>query len=152
MFSLSTETYREYKEVKSCLSGEGVKEKKVKRVHFEQQEHQQSPPTGIRKDGVFGLSLNNKPKTKMNGDTHTGKGEGERKSIWKLHRWSKNRGHHTVVVNGEEEKDCEQGSEETDKETPESTTEESKKVSKGVNKTYKQCTLVVCIVHESSTL
>ena len=30
--------------------------------------------------------------------------EGERKSVWKLRRWGKGRGHHTVVVKKEKEK------------------------------------------------
>ena len=125
------ETYREYKKVKSHLSGEGIAEKKGKRVHFEDDlEYQRSslpPPTRPKEDGVFGISLNKKPKKKkeMNGDFYVGgkrDGEGERKSVWKLRRWSKSRGHHTVVVKkeggGEEEEEEREGgqiSEEKDK-------------------------------------
>ena len=55
--------------------------------------------------GVFGKDLNKKPKTKARDGGGGGKereGTGERKSVWKVRRWSKNRGHHTVVVNGNE--------------------------------------------------
>ena len=108
------ETYREYKKVKSRLSGEGSAEKEVKRVHFEVDvgcQRSPSPPTQTTKeDGVFGVSLNKKTKKKMNRDFYVGgtrEGEGERKSVWKLRRWSKGRGHHTIVVKkeGEEEED-----------------------------------------------
>ena len=123
------ETYQEYKKVKSHLSGEGTEEKKVKRVHFEDHiECQRSPPPhtqSTKEDDVFGVSLNKKPKKRMNGDFYIGRrreGEGERKSVWKLRRWSKSRGHHTVVVKkeGEEEvaeegREGEQRREENDK-------------------------------------
>ena len=110
--SIFVETYREYKKVKSCVSGGGSEEKKVKRVHFEDgiecQRSSPPPPTQSTKvDGVFGVSLNKKPKKKkvVNGDFYVGgrrEGEGERKSVWKLRRWSKGRGHHTVTVKKEE--------------------------------------------------
>jgi hypothetical protein len=110
------ETYREYKKVKSCLSGEGAEEKKVKRVHFEDDIECQGspppPPTQSTKEdgGVFGVSLNKKPKKKMNGDFYVGgRREGERKSVWKLRRWSKSRGHHTVMVKEEEQGEGEEG-------------------------------------------
>ena len=114
---LLAETYQEYKKVKSRLSGEGSVEKKVKRVHFKDDvEVQRSPPppTQPKKDGVFGISLNKQPKKKkkINGDFYVGgkrEGEGERKSVWKLRRWSKSRGHHTVVVKKEEEEDGREG-------------------------------------------
>ena len=54
-------------------------------------------------EGVFGKDLNKKPKTKAGDGGGGGKekeGTGERKSMWKVRRWSKDRGHHTVVVNG----------------------------------------------------
>ena len=85
----------------------------MKRVHFEDDIHvesQRSPPspTQPKKDGVFGISLNKEPKKKkkINGDFYVGgkrEGDGERKSVWKLRRWSKSRGHHTVIVKKEEE-------------------------------------------------
>ena len=112
------ETYQEYKKVKSHLSGE---EKKMKRVHFEDNiECQGSPPlpTQSKEDGVFSASLNKKPKKKMNGDFYVGgrrEGEGERKSVWKLCRWSKSRGHHTVVIKKEEGREGEQRREENNK-------------------------------------
>ena len=124
--SIFVETYREYKKVKSCISGEGNEEKKVKRVHFEDgvECQRSSPPhTPFTKgDGVFGVSLNKKPKKKkvVNGDFYVGgrrEGEGERKSVWKLRRWSKGRGHHTVTVEKEEEGEGEHTREERDKET-----------------------------------
>ena len=81
---------------------------------------------------MFGLSLNKKPKKEGKGDAGVGKGEGERKSVWKLRRWSKSRGYHTVVVNGEGEKDHGQGCEKTDNteiaETGRTAKEESNKV------------------------
>ena len=89
----------------------------MKRVHFEDDtECQRSPPppTQPKEDGVFGVSLNKKPKKKMNGDFYIGgrrEEEGERKSVWKLRRWSKSRGHHTVVIKkeGEEEQGKREG-------------------------------------------
>ena len=85
----------------------------MKHVHFEDDIHvesQRSPPSLIqpKKGGVFGISLNKEPKKKKktNGDFYVGgkrEGEGERKSVWKLRRWSKSRGHHTVVIKKEEE-------------------------------------------------
>ena len=110
--SIFVETYREYKKVKSCVSGEGNEEKKVKRVHFEDdtgcQRSSPPPSQSTKEDAVFGVSLNKKPKKKkvVNGDFYVGgkrEGEGERKSVWKLRRWSKGRGHHTVMVKKEEE-------------------------------------------------
>ena len=87
----------------------------MKQVHFEDDIHvesQRSPssPTQPIKDGIFGISLNKEPKKKkkINGDFYVGgkrEGEGERKSVWKLRRWSKSRGHHTVVVKKEEEEE-----------------------------------------------
>ena len=108
------ETYREYKKLKSRLSGEGSAEKKVKRVHFKDDiecQRSPSPPTqSTIEDGVFGTSLNKKPKKKMNGDFYVGeRREEERKSVWKLRRWSKSRGHHTVVVKNEEEGEGREG-------------------------------------------
>ena len=113
------ETYREYKKVKSRLSVKGSQEKKVKHIHFEDNIHvesQRSPPSLIqpKKDGVFDISLNKEPKKKkkINGDFYVGgkrEGEGERKSVWKLRRWSKSRGHRTVVVKKEEEEDGREG-------------------------------------------
>jgi hypothetical protein len=76
-------------------------------------ECQRSPPPlptqSTKEDGgVFGVSLNKKPKKKVNGDFYVGgRREGERKSVWKLRRWSKSRGHHTVMV--KEEGDGEEG-------------------------------------------
>ena len=108
----SLETYWEYKKVKSHLSGEGSAEKKMKRVHFEDDiECQRSPPpTNSKEDGVFGLALNKNPKKKVNGDFYIGgRREEERKSVWKLHRWSKSHGHHTVVVKEEGDGEEEEG-------------------------------------------
>lgn len=120
------ETYREYKKVKSHLSGEGIEEKKVKRVHFDDDvECQRSSPLlptqSTKEDGVFGASLNKKPKKKkvVNGDFYVGErreGEGERKSVWKLRRWSKGRGHHTVMIKEGERGEGEHIREEKDKE------------------------------------
>ena len=100
----------------------------MRRVHFEDDiecQRSPSPPAqSTKEDGVFGISLNKKPKKKMNGGFYVGgrrEGEGERKSVWKLRRWSKSRGHHTVVVKkegkGEEEegREGEQKREENDK-------------------------------------
>lgn len=103
--------------MKSCVSGESSEEKKVKRVHFEDDTECQGssppPPTqSTKEDGVFGVSLNKKPKKKVvNGDFYVGRreGEGERKSVWKLRRWSKSRGHHTVMVKKEEEGEGREG-------------------------------------------
>ena len=90
----------------------------MKRVHFDDDiEYQRSPPPptqSTKEDDVFGTSLNKKPKKKMNGDFYIGgrrEGEGERKSVWKLRRWSKSRGHHTVVVKkeGEEKEEGREG-------------------------------------------
>ena len=49
----------------------------------------------------------------MNGDFYVERreGEGERKSVWKLRRWSKGRGHHTVMVKKEEEGEEREGRE-----------------------------------------
>ena len=84
----------------------GSAEKKVKRVHFEDDlDCQRSPVpptcTQSKEDGM------EKPK-KKNGDFYIGgrrEGEEEKKSVWKLRRWSKSRGHHTVVVKKEEEEE-----------------------------------------------
>ena len=76
----------------------------MKRLHFENgiECQRSSPPARTKEDGVFGLSLNKKPKKKKtNGEAYVGeRGEedGERKRVWKLRRWNKSRGHHTVVV------------------------------------------------------
>ena len=117
--SIFVETYREYKKVKSCVSGEGSEEKKAKRVHFEndiecQRSSPPPPSQSIKEDAVFGVSLNKKPKKKkvVNGDFYVGErreGEGERKSVWKLRRWSKGRGHHTVMVKKEGEGEGREG-------------------------------------------
>ena len=88
----------------------------MKKVTFAYQELHQSCPTLVTKysqqppagkDGVFGSSLNKKPKKANEGCVSVGKeeGEGEKKTVWKLRRWNKSRGYHTVVVNGEEERD-----------------------------------------------
>ena len=123
----SLETYQEYKKAKSRLSGKGSAEKKVKRVHFEDNiEYRRSPSPltctsqSTKEDGVFGISLNKKPKKKMNGDFYIGgRREGERKSVWKLRRWSKGRGHHTVVVKKEGEKEEEKREDEEERVTEE---------------------------------
>ena len=98
----------------------------MKRVHFEDGiECQRSPPPAhTKEESVFGLSLNKKPKKKkMNGEAYVGgRGEedGERKRVWKLRRWSKSRGHHTVVVEnggeGEEGRECGEAGEKKDRE------------------------------------
>lgn len=140
---LSIETYQKYKNLKLHLSseekglqnvsfGDGLSsgEKRVKKVTFEDQELHQScqtpvkeysPQTPAEKDGVFGSSLNKKPKKANRGCVGVGKGEGEgeRKKVWKLRRWSKSRGYHTVVVNGEEERNGEETSGENEQ-VPES--------------------------------
>ena len=101
------ETYQEYKKVKSRLSGS--RDKAANRGQSENGVEGQgsSPPAHTEEDGVFGSSLNKKPRKKANGDfcvRGRGEGEGERKSVWKLRKWSKIRGHHTVVVKEEESK------------------------------------------------
>ena len=101
----------------------------MKRVHFEdgiecQRSSPPPPSRSTKEDAVFGASLNKKPKKKkvVNGDFYVGErreGEGERKSVWKLRRWTKGRGHHTVMVKKEEEGDRREGEhirEEKDKE------------------------------------
>ena len=119
----SLETYREYKKVKSLFSGEETKEKKAGIC----EDASQLPPQPAHKEGgVFGTSLNKKPKKKDGGQEKEGEWGGERKSVWKVRRWSKNRGHHTVVVNGSGEMDEGERSEDTDKEMAESSTKEEK--------------------------
>ena len=81
------------------------------------------PPTAAVEEGVFGSTLNKKPKQRTDRDAvgKEGSDGGERKSVWKLRRWSKGRGHHTVIVNGDGERDGDkQKSEDVNKEDTES--------------------------------
>ena len=111
--------------LKSRAPGGRGEEKRTKTVHFEDHEQQlcqtlvekDCQPTLVVKDGVFGSSLNKKLKRSNEGVVR-GEGEEERKSVWKLRRWSRRRGYHTVVVNGEGERDGGEGGEKNDKETP----------------------------------
>ena len=92
------ETYSEYKKVKSLVTG--GEDKKEKKVTFCEDA---SPSLALKEEEVFGKDLNKKPKTKAGDDGGRGKereGSRERKSMWKVRRWSKDGGHHTVVVNG----------------------------------------------------
>ena len=100
LFSM-TDTYQQYQNLKKRIPS--AKEEVIPTTDTDDS-------STVGGDEVFGSFLNKKPKENVLKDATQHGGPAEKRTTWKLRRWTKDSGYKTVVMSGEQER-CEQNGE-----------------------------------------